>query len=140
MGKMVITKGISEKKVELSLSLLFDNNNIKTIDNQSIKSEPMDETIINDHDYNLMEFNEMVGNPMEIANDLSKSEVYLSPRQKKLKKFIIERQPTRLGDLKQAFPEINQHVIKKDLQYMQRMNEIQKIGDFKTAAYTVANT
>jgi hypothetical protein len=135
-----IIKEKIENIVELPLSKLLEDNNIKIIDNQSIKPENVDTTTYNNHDSNPIDLNEMVDNPIEIENNLSKSEVYLSPRQKKLKKFIVERQPTRLGDLKMAFPEINQHIIKKDLQYMHRLNEIQKNGDFKTTVYTVANT
>jgi hypothetical protein len=132
-----IIKKQNETIVELPLSQLFENDTIKFIDNQSIKSVERDTTTDDEPDLDPIELNEMVDNPMKSENDLSKSEVYLSPRQKKLKKFIMERQPTRLSDLKKAFPEINQHVIKKDLQYMHRLNTIQKIGDFKTTVYIV---
>jgi Fic family protein len=135
--KKPIVKKQNESSIELPLSQLFEDNTIKSIDNQSIKSVKMDTTTNDEYDFNQAELDEMVDNPMKSENDLSKSEAYLSPRQKKLKKFITERQPTRLGDLKKAFPEINQHIIKKDLQYMHRLNAIQKIGDFKTTVYTV---
>jgi hypothetical protein len=135
--KKTILKKQNESSIELPLSQLFEDNTIKAIDNQSIKPVKMAATIDEGDNYNQLELNEMVDNPMKSENDLSKSEAYLSPRQKKLKKFIMERQPTRLSDLKKAFPEINQHIIKKDLQYMHRLNEIQKVGDFKTTVYTV---
>jgi hypothetical protein len=137
----MIEKPIIQEKIkqiiELPLSQLFEDNTIKNIDNQLIKPKKVAKITTDDHDSNQVEFDDMVDNPMEIDSSSSKSDRYLSQRQKKLKKFISERQPIRLDDLRKAFPEINQHVIKKDLKHMRHVNAIQKIGEFKAAAYTV---
>ncbi|MEN9611473.1 MAG: hypothetical protein RLZZ628_2287 [Bacteroidota bacterium] len=140
--KIPITKGAKTEKSTLKKqdneTANFTTELFKTdiIENQLIKNN---KNIVDKNNNLQTELNEMIDEERETEAQVSvqKLDIYLSPRQKKLKKYIIEKQPVRLGDLKTAFPEINQHILKKDLLYMHRLNEIQKIGDFKNTIYTV---
>jgi hypothetical protein len=125
--KSVVTKRVHNNQNQISTGNLFDVNPQSAMD---ISKEPVKVVP-------KIEKTPKSNAAVKIEEPLKTSDVYLSSRQKKLKKFISEKQPVRLNDLKTAFPEINQHIMRKDLQYMHRMNEIQKIGDYKNTVYTV---
>jgi hypothetical protein len=68
--------------------------------------------------------------PFNFPNTLeTESVTYLSPRQKKIKAFINTTQNCSIMDIKEARPDINMHILKKDLLYMVRLNEIKKIDN-----------
>jgi hypothetical protein len=127
--KPVVTKQVhnNQNQAQVSAGNLFDVNpqSVMDVSKEPVKAVPKIEKTPK-------------SNPTaKIEDPIKTNDVYLSSRQKKIKKFISEKQPVRLNDLKTAFPEINQHIMRKDLQYMHRMNEIQKIGDYKNTVYTV---
>jgi Fic family protein len=133
-GTTKVEKSVKKTVVEPEkpTNQLFEDD---IIENQSVKNK---KNIVDKNDNQQTELNAVLDKAIEteVQVNAHKPEIYLSPRQKKLKKYIIEKQPVRLGDLKAAFPEINQHILKKDLLYMHRLDEIQKIGDFKNTVYT----
>ena len=60
---------------------------------------------------------------------------YLNERQKGILEFIRRNQPVKISDIAKAFPDINIHTLKKDLQYMKRENTIRTIGKGKGTVY-----
>ncbi|MCB9283002.1 MAG: Fic family protein [Lewinellaceae bacterium] len=64
---------------------------------------------------------------------------YLNERQKKILAFIKENQPVKIGDIKSRFKEYHPETIKKDLQYLLREFEIDKLGVKKGTIYKIKN-
>lgn len=62
---------------------------------------------------------------------------YLNERQKKIKGYIKEKQPMKLGDLAKAFPDISIHTLKKDLQYLKIEQVIDSIGKNRGTLYMI---
>lgn len=61
--------------------------------------------------------------------------VYLNDRQKIIKKFIDDNQPTKLSDISKGFPNISINTIKKDLIYLKTEKIIDSIGKNRGTIY-----
>lgn len=62
---------------------------------------------------------------------------YLNERQKTVLQYIRENQPVKMADLLSILPEYSPSTIKKDLQYLVKELEIEKIGEKKGTIYIV---
>lgn len=62
---------------------------------------------------------------------------YLNERQKKIRVFIGEAQPVRLGDLVKFMPGISVNTLKKDLQYLKKEQFIDSAGKNKGTVYII---
>ncbi|NPA46605.1 MAG: Fic family protein [Chlorobi bacterium] len=62
---------------------------------------------------------------------------YLNDRQKNILAFIRRNQPVKISDIAKAFPDINIHTLKKDLQYMKREKAVRSIGKGKGTVYII---
>lgn len=62
---------------------------------------------------------------------------YLNERQKKIREFIGEAQPVRLGDLVKFMPGISVNTLKKDLQYLKKEQFIDSAGKNKGTVYII---
>ena len=62
---------------------------------------------------------------------------YLNERQKKIRVFIGEAQPVRLGDLVKFMPGISVNTLKKDLQYLEKEQFIDSAGKNKGTVYII---
>lgn len=60
---------------------------------------------------------------------------YLNERQKQVLSFIRENQPAKIGDIAQKLTGYNLETIKKDLQYLVRELEIEKLGNKRATVY-----
>ncbi len=61
--------------------------------------------------------------------------IYLSDRQKKVREYIGRHQPVKAGDLQKALPDILVSNLRKDLQYLVSIKQIEKIGHLKSTIY-----
>lgn len=64
---------------------------------------------------------------------------YLTDRQKRIKAYLLQNQPLKISDLEKGLPEISVHNMKKDLQQLVNLNEVEKIGNYKSTIYIVRN-
>ena len=71
-------------------------------------------------------------------NDTEVKPIYLNERQQKVKLFIIENQPCKVGDISKNFSDISINTLKKDLQYLVKNKIINKFGERKSTIYTVS--
>jgi Fic family protein len=62
---------------------------------------------------------------------------YLNDRQKRILEYIEKNQPVKIGDLVANLKEYKLHTIKKDLQYMVKEMEVEKLGQNKGTVYIV---
>lgn len=62
--------------------------------------------------------------------------VYLSPRQKRLKVYILNGEPKSIYDIQKEFSEIPNSSLKKDLTYMTRLVQIWKNGTAGNTTYS----
>ena len=60
---------------------------------------------------------------------------YLNERQKQILSFIRENHPVKIGDIAQNLTGYNLETIKKDLQYLVREMEIEKLGNNRATVY-----
>ena len=73
---------------------------------------------------------------LKLGNTESK-QIYINDRQQKIKAYILENQPCKIGDINKHFPEIYINTLKKDLQYLAKNKIINKQGERKATIYTV---
>ncbi|MCD4773778.1 MAG: Fic family protein [Bacteroidales bacterium] len=82
----------------------------------------------------------MLSERLDAKYDVFKSKGgYLNERQKMIKDYLIENQPSKISDLAKEFVEINIHTIKKDIQYMKKERIIKSIGKGKGTIYLIDN-
>lgn len=62
---------------------------------------------------------------------------YLNERQKQVLNFIGENQPVKIGDIVQNMTAYNLETIRKDLQYLVREMEIEKLGNKRGTVYII---
>lgn len=62
---------------------------------------------------------------------------YLTDRQKQIKAYLQQNQPLKISDLEKGLPNISVHNMKKDLQQLVILNEVEKIGNYKSTIYIV---
>ena len=62
-------------------------------------------------------------------------QIYLNERQQKIKAYILENQPCKIGDINRYFSEISINTLKKDLQYLVKNKIINKQGERKATIY-----
>ncbi|MDZ7724623.1 MAG: Fic family protein [candidate division KSB1 bacterium] len=62
-------------------------------------------------------------------------QIYLNERQQKIKTYILENQPCKIGDINKHFSEISINTLKKDLQYLVKNKMINKQGERKATIY-----
>lgn len=62
---------------------------------------------------------------------------YLNERQKQVLNFISENQPVKIGDIVQNMTAYNLETIRKDLQYLVREMEIEKLGKNRGTMYII---
>ena len=74
---------------------------------------------------------------LKIGNTESKP-IYLNERQQKIKSFLLEDQPCKIGDISKNLSDISINTLKKDLQYLVKHKIINKIGERKSTIYTVS--
>jgi Fic family protein len=65
---------------------------------------------------------------------------YMNERQKKILDFIQINQPIKFGDVIKNLPEYSTATIKKDLQYLVREFEIEKLGNNRGTVYKIKET
>lgn len=84
-------------------------------------------------------FLETLENAMQQVEDQYKKwkspGIYLSDRQKKVREYIGKHQPVKAGDLQKALPDILVSNLRKDLQYLVSIRQIEKIGHLKSTIY-----
>lgn len=62
---------------------------------------------------------------------------YLNERQKEVLQYIQKNQPIKFGDLAKDLPQYSAAIIKKDLQYLVREFELEKLGNNRGTIYTI---
>ncbi|GAP71575.1 filamentation induced by cAMP protein Fic [Candidatus Symbiothrix dinenymphae] len=62
---------------------------------------------------------------------------YLNERQKLIKGFIIKQKTVKISDVVVAFPDISQHTLKKDLQYLKTEQVVSTVGQGKGMVYVI---
>jgi len=75
----------------------------------------------------------------EKYNTYSEKGGYLNSRQKQIKEFILKNEPVKISDIKNNLNEYSINTIKKDLQYLQEENIIEKIGKNRGTIYIIKN-
>ncbi|MBC7473412.1 MAG: Fic family protein, partial [Candidatus Sericytochromatia bacterium] len=65
---------------------------------------------------------------------------YLNDRQKEIKEYILRNEPLKISDIKKGLEKYSINTIKKDVQYLQDENVIEKIGKNKGTIYLIKKT
>ena len=71
-------------------------------------------------------------------NNTESKQIYLNERQQKIKSFLLENQPCKIGDINKNFSDISINTLKKDLQYLVNNGIFTKHGERKSTIYTVS--
>ncbi|MFZ5516482.1 MAG: Fic family protein [Candidatus Zhuqueibacterota bacterium] len=69
--------------------------------------------------------------------DTEGKHIYINDRQQRIKSFILENQPCKIGDIDKYFSEISINTLKKDLQFLVKNKIITKHGERKSTIYSI---